>query len=82
MFVRLVAGHTPPVPEMEPGPPRVARGLPRSPPHHPKATQGSPELPRRHQHRALLKQRATNGVVVPKTPDVAMGRAPSAAPGT
>ena len=82
MFVRLVTGHTPPVPEMEPGPPRVARGLPRSLPHHPKATQGPPGLPRRRQQRALLKQRATNGVVTPKIPGVAMGRAPSATPGT
>ena len=82
MFVRLVTGHTPPVPKIELGPPRVLRGLPRSLPHHPKATQGPPGLPRRRRQRAPLKQRATNGVVMLKIPGVAAGRAPSATPGT
>ena len=36
MFVRLVTGRTLPNPKTEPGPPRVAWGLPRSLPPRPK----------------------------------------------
>ena len=55
MFVRLVTGRTPPNPKMEPGPPRVARGLPRSLPPRPKAMRGPPRLPRQRRRRAPLK---------------------------